>query len=222
MEYDNNQDQQKKQFEFFPKEPTEPIRGRSNYLEVASLAFGIAAIVCCTCLYLSLIFGAFAILFGVLSRGGENRMGDRAIIGTSMGSLGLGLTAIIYIFCFLMLIRAYGGLTDLILYMRDMSDVSTQELYQDIYEHLTGNYSEDDLEDVLSTEEDSELESMDSTEGIFSTEVVDTYEYDETELESVIDGEDLSSEMYRIDEETGILYYFDGETEIPQPDADGC
>ncbi|MCC8168446.1 MAG: DUF4190 domain-containing protein, partial [Clostridiales bacterium] len=73
--------------------PVKIIHGSSKGLEYASMVCGIAAIVTCTCLYFSLIFGAMAIILGLLSRGGERRLRDKATVGVALGGTGLGLTA---------------------------------------------------------------------------------------------------------------------------------
>ena len=116
--------------------PVKVIHGHSKAMAFASLTCGILAIVSCTCFYFSLIFGSMAILFGLLSRGGERHMTDKATVGVALGGTGLGLTAVIYVIAFGILIQAYGGIANLTEAMNEMEDMSVQEMYSDVYEHL--------------------------------------------------------------------------------------
>lgn len=109
---------------------------RSRYMEIAAMVCGITAIVSCTCLYVSLILGALAIILGLLSRGGERTTGDRAIVGIALGGTGLGLTIILYLTCFMVVIQSYGGVGSFLDAYQEMSEMSYNEMYDDIYSHL--------------------------------------------------------------------------------------
>lgn len=127
---------QSNRFQAGPSGSQNPIKGGSVYMETAAMVCGIASIVCCTCIYFSLIFGALAIIFGLLSRGGERHINDRAIVGTALGGTGLGFTILIYLVSAIVLVYAYGGLSGWVDAYSGMSDMTTLEIYDDLYDHL--------------------------------------------------------------------------------------
>ncbi len=69
---------------------------RSNSMAVASMVLGIISIVTCTCIYLSFICGALAIILAMLSRGGKMTFDDSAKAGLVLGIIGLSITVIFY------------------------------------------------------------------------------------------------------------------------------
>ena len=131
---------QNNRFRTDPSGSGNPIPGGSPYMETAAMVCGIASIVCCTCIYFSLIFGAMAIILGLLSRGGGYHMNDKAIVGTALGGTGLGFTFMVYLASAVILVTAYGGIAQLSDAYEEMSEMTTQELYNDIYEHLEDNF----------------------------------------------------------------------------------
>ncbi len=87
-----------------------PDTDRSPHFEVLALIFGIITVVTCACLYISLISGALAIMFALLSRGGRMSLTSRAQAGLILGIIGLVLTAILYGASFYTVFHEYGSL----------------------------------------------------------------------------------------------------------------
>lgn len=82
----------------------------SSGFAIASLILGIIAIVTCCCLYTALPCGALAIIFALLSRGGEMSFSTNAKIGLILGSIGLLLVFAIYIFAIVFALISAGSL----------------------------------------------------------------------------------------------------------------
>lgn len=70
---------------------------RSARMEAAAFYLGTAAIAGSCLVYPAFICGSLAILFALLSRGGETAMTARAKIGLILGSIALGIMLLMFI-----------------------------------------------------------------------------------------------------------------------------
>jgi predicted histidine transporter YuiF (NhaC family) len=104
---------------------------RSHSMETASLVLGIIAISTCSCFYSSIVCGALAIIFALLSRGGENTMSGKAKIGLGLGIAGLVATILLYAAAYMITYNYYGGLEGLLRAYCDMYGLDYQEMYGD-------------------------------------------------------------------------------------------
>ena len=87
MDYQNNPDSHQPGQELFSPYKNK----RSAGFATASLVLGILSLVTCCCIYSALPFGALAIIFALLSRGGEMTMDSRGMTG-----LGLGIYRVVF------------------------------------------------------------------------------------------------------------------------------
>lgn len=87
---------------------------RSNFFETASMVLAIGALVCCTCFYGAYIMGAMAILFALLSRGGQMKMSTKARLGLILGIIAIILTTVVTIGAFYIAIEEYGSIENLL------------------------------------------------------------------------------------------------------------
>lgn len=114
---------------------TPPVRQvntkRSQGMEVASLVLGIIST--CTCLYTGIICGALAVMFALLSRGGQLRLSPRANIGLWLGIAGIVATGALYIFAYVFAISQYGSLENLLRAYCDMYGIDFEAMYGDYY-----------------------------------------------------------------------------------------
>lgn len=109
-------------------QPPVPDR-RSQSMETASLVLGTIAVVTCSCIYISIVCGALAILFALLSRGGEYTMSSKAKIGLALGIIGLLATILLYTFSYIIAINTYGSLEGILRAYCDMYGLDYEELY---------------------------------------------------------------------------------------------
>lgn len=88
-------------------------RRRSRRMENAALILGVIAIVTPCVVYPALICGALAIVFALLSRGGEHTLTPRAKIGLTLGSIGLGIVLLMIVCTFVVAEVYYGGILNM-------------------------------------------------------------------------------------------------------------
>lgn len=132
-------------YQNYPYNPYQPpvSNKRSNVMEIAAMVCGIIAIVGCSVIYISAISGALAIMFALLSRGGERTAGVKANVGLGCGIGGLALSAMLYLMTFTVLFAAYDGAGNFF-HSINQYDLSSEEnyeenynkLYDDVYNHL--------------------------------------------------------------------------------------
>lgn len=82
-------------------------------MENASFLLGIIAIAGSCLVYPGLICGALAIMFALLSRGGEVALTTRAKIGLICGSIGLGIVLLMILYTLIIANVYYGGFEDM-------------------------------------------------------------------------------------------------------------
>lgn len=87
-----------------------PTRFKANYFELFAYGFAIASIFCCSVIYMAYMFAGFAILFAILSRGGQMQFSPRAKRALLIGIGGIILSTVILIATFLYLLELYGSL----------------------------------------------------------------------------------------------------------------
>lgn len=114
------------QFHFQPPKPV-------NLFETASLVLSIGAIVSCTCFYGSYILGALAIVFALLSRGGQMKLSPKAKLGLILGISAIILTTVVTIGAFYIAIEEYGSIEGIIREYCNMYGLDFEELYGDMF-----------------------------------------------------------------------------------------
>lgn len=105
---------------------------RNLAFEASALALGMISIATCACLYSSLICGALAIIFAVLSKGGEGTMSQRARLAMWIGIAGLALTIIMYAFAFYSAISQYGSIENILRAYSDMTGQDFEALFPEL------------------------------------------------------------------------------------------
>ncbi len=86
----------------------------STSMERAAFVFAIVSIVSCLYFYISIPTGALAIIFGLLSRGGNTELGQRAKIGTTIGIVSIVFTLVIYTVAISYAFYEYGTVENII------------------------------------------------------------------------------------------------------------
>jgi hypothetical protein len=79
-------------------------------MTTAAKVLGIISIATCTNLFISAVCGALAIMFALLSKGGELTMSKSAKLGLGLGIAGLVITVILYGVSLAAILREYGSL----------------------------------------------------------------------------------------------------------------
>ena len=115
------------------------IEMRSAGMSVASLVMGILGLAMGCCVYPPVIFGSLAILFALLSKGGELHMNSYGKAGLALGILGIICGILIFTDYVFTLMAEFGGLDGYLQYI--------EELIEDInYPNSSGPY---DFYDML-------------------------------------------------------------------------
>lgn len=102
---------------------------RSAGMETAAFVLGIISIVTCTCIYASVVCGALAVMFALLSKGGATSMSSRARYAMILGIAGIVVTVILYAYAFTYAIHTYGSIENLLKAYCDMAGLDFNELY---------------------------------------------------------------------------------------------
>lgn len=111
-----------------------PYNNHSERMAIASLAFGIVALLSCTCLYLSIPFGALSIIFATLSRGGDMQYPPKAQIGLILGISALFIMTLIYAISFALAFYEYGSIEGILKAYSDLAQMDYDELIQQLYQ----------------------------------------------------------------------------------------
>lgn len=115
------------QFRAYSKKPV-------NYFETASWALGICAILSCTFFYVSYMFGALAILFALLSRGGHMKLSPKARLGLFLGIFAIIFTTVVTVGAFYIAIEEFGSIENLLREYCNMYGLDFEELYGDMFQ----------------------------------------------------------------------------------------
>ena len=106
---------------------------RGNAMETAAMALGTASLVLCSCLYLSIPFGALAILFALLSRGKRTSMSAKARNGLILGIVGIIVTIVFYSYAFYIAIQDAGSLENLLRETCEMMGYDFETLFGEYF-----------------------------------------------------------------------------------------
>lgn len=106
---------------------------RSAGMETAAFVLGIVSLATCACIYTSVVCGALAIMFALLSKGGATSMSNRARYALILGLIGLISTIIMYTTTFAYAIHTYGSIENLLKEYCDLTGMDFNELYGDLF-----------------------------------------------------------------------------------------
>ncbi len=95
---------------------------RSAGMAVASLVMGILGLAMACCVYPPVIFGSLAIIFALLSRGGEMHMNSYGKAGLVLGILGIICGILIFTYSFFTLMAEFGGLEGYLQYIEELME----------------------------------------------------------------------------------------------------
>ncbi|MCI5492938.1 MAG: hypothetical protein MR425_02275 [Lachnospiraceae bacterium] len=95
---------------------------RSQGMAIAAIVMGIISIATSCCIYAAIVTGALAIIFALLSRGGEMKMDTKGKTGLILGILGLVITIALYGFTFVYMIHSLGSLDKLMEYSNQITE----------------------------------------------------------------------------------------------------
>lgn len=113
----------------FSQYTQQPNRRRSEKMEFASLILGILAITTPCLVYTTLICGSLAIMFALLSRGGEMTLSPRAKTGLTLGTVGIVLFVFLIIYIIVAANLYYGGLEEMLRQTYDMMGYDYDALF---------------------------------------------------------------------------------------------
>ena len=92
----------------------------SSGFATASLVLGIIGLATGCCIYTSIICGALAVIFALLSRGGEMTMPGKSKIGLGLGIASTVMGILILAIAFAYMILQFGGLEGYLDYYNDL------------------------------------------------------------------------------------------------------
>jgi len=86
----------------------------------ASLVLGIIGLATGCCIYTSIICGSLAVIFSLLSKGGEMTLPGKSKIGLALGIAGVILGALVLAVSFVYMLAQFGGLEGYLEYCNDL------------------------------------------------------------------------------------------------------
>ncbi len=110
---------------------TSYIDKRSQSMAIASLVLGIAGLVMSCCIYPAIIFGSLAIIFALLSRGGELTLSGYSKAGLILGIIGIVCGILFLVYGIFILFVQFGGIEG---YMQYIEDFMREMGYTDSYD----------------------------------------------------------------------------------------
>lgn len=114
-------------------QPPQQNQRRSSKMENASFFLGIAAITLPCMIYPSLVCGALGIMFALLSRGGEQKLGNRAKIGLTLSSIGLAVVLFMLVYTLVFAQFYYGGIENMARDIYSSMGIDFDTLMQSMY-----------------------------------------------------------------------------------------
>lgn len=93
---------------------------RSAGMEVASLVMGIVGIALSCCIYPAFIFGSLAVIFALLSRGGERKIGGSGRAGLILGILALACGVLFLLYGIFTIYVQFGGVEGYLEYVEEL------------------------------------------------------------------------------------------------------
>ena len=103
-----------------------------NIYEKVSFGLGIASILTCSIIYLSFITGSLAILFAILSKGGNMKFGSKAKVGFILAIIGFILTIVFYVIAFQFALAQYGSFEGILREACEMIGYDFDSLYSEL------------------------------------------------------------------------------------------
>lgn len=130
--YGNLQDKQPQDFSPYGQSP---IRRRQpvNHFETAAWIFGISSILSCLTFYGAYLFGALAMLFALLSRGGQMTMSRKSKRGFVLGITAIILTTILFTAAFYFALQTYGSLEGILQEYCNIAGYDFEEIFGEIF-----------------------------------------------------------------------------------------
>lgn len=107
-----------------------------NIYEKISFALGITSILTCSIIYISFIAGSMAILFAILSKGGNMKFGSKARRGAVFGVVGLILTIIFYAIAFQIALAEYGSIEGILREACELLGYDFEMLYGQFFQQI--------------------------------------------------------------------------------------
>lgn len=102
--------------------------------EAASMVCAIGAIVSCTCFYGAYILGALAVLFALLSRGGQMKLSSKAKFGLILGIAAIVLTTVVTIGAYFIAIEEFGSIENVLREYCQMYGLDFEEEFGILFE----------------------------------------------------------------------------------------
>lgn len=107
---------------------------RSKRMENTALLLGVIAVATICLVYPTLICGSLAIVFALLSRGGERTLTARAKTGLTLGSIGLGIILLMIVYTLIIAEVYYGGLLNMAREVYGSMGIDFDALMNSMYE----------------------------------------------------------------------------------------
>ena len=104
-----------------------------NIFEMAAWAFAVAAIFSCMFFYISYICAALAILFALLSRGGQMKFSQKAKGSLVLGIFAIVFTTVLTVGAVYITIQEYGSLENVLREYCNMLGYDFEELYGNMF-----------------------------------------------------------------------------------------
>lgn len=131
---ENEGSNNKQNFDYRQFQPTP--RKTRNLFETASLALAAGALISCTFIYGAYILGALAILFALLSRGGQMKMSTKAKVGLILGIIAILLSTFLTILGIYVAIEMYGSIENALREYCNMYGLDFEEEFGILFEQL--------------------------------------------------------------------------------------
>lgn len=104
-----------------------------NYFEIASWAFAVAALFSCLFFYISYICGALAIVFALLSRGGQMNFSKKSKAALFLGIFAIIFTTVMTVSAVYITIQEYGSIENVLREYCNMFGYDFEELYGNMF-----------------------------------------------------------------------------------------
>lgn len=111
-----------------------PLYQRGNAMETAAMVLGTSSLIMCNCLYIAIPFGALAIIFALLSRGGKMSMSAKARNGLILGIVGIVVTIVFYAYAFYIAIQDAGSFENLLRETCEMMGYDFETLFGEYFQ----------------------------------------------------------------------------------------
>ncbi len=99
---------------------TSYIEKRSIGMAIAAMVMGIAGLAMSCCIYPAIIFGSLAIIFALLSRGGEMTMNTYAKAGLILGIISIVFGIALFIYSLYTIFVQFGGIEGYMEYLEEL------------------------------------------------------------------------------------------------------